>query len=298
MPDQADKLRKIIADTSPEADFEADGPPMVVVTGGKGGVGTTTVALNLAAALAHNGHRAVLVDLAPHADVAHLAGIEAAAGRTVVDVADGVCSAAEAMLAGPAGTQLIAGRWAPSEAAEWSAHGLDRLLRHLAELRNQVDVFVVDSGSGMSRSTQFLWRRAAIALLVTTVEDVGVMDAYATIKQATIGSQAAADSRSSEIRILVNRFEFATAAADAERRIAAACRRFLGRSIRPAPRLPRCDASRASAIIPRAWETPKSPFGRSVHQLGRFVADALSRQATTPVLAGHHSSSMQEFSTC
>src|SRR5215831_10926039 len=112
MPDQADKLRKLIANKVPSADMPWDGPPIVVVAGGKGGVGTTTVAINLAAALTHNGHRTVLVDLAPQADVAHLAGVDAVDVSTVRDIAEGNSSAADALRSGPAGMTLIAGRWA------------------------------------------------------------------------------------------------------------------------------------------------------------------------------------------
>ena len=273
MPDQAANLRQLIAEAAPCAENDIVGPPMIVVTGGKGGVGTTTVALNLATALTHNGHRTVLVDLAHHADMAQLAGVEVPSGTTIADIAEGTCSVHDALQAGPAGTLLIAGRWAPAETPDWSPQALGRLQMQLAELQDRADVLIVDSGSGMTKWTHRLWQRAALVLLVTTVEDVGIMDAYATIKQADTGSC------SPEIRVLVNRFEFATAAADAERRIAAACRRFLGRTIHPAPRLPRCaDAGSASDSVPRSWEAPKSQFGRSVSQLGRFAADMLSRR--------------------
>jgi flagellar biosynthesis protein FlhG len=293
MSDQADSLRQLIADNAPCPEIEATGPPMIVVTGGKGGVGTTTVSLNLAAALTHNGHRTVLVDLAHHADLAHLAGVEVASGNTVSEVAEGKCSIADALQPGPAGTVLIAGSWAPANAPDWAPATLNRLLSQLAELRDQADVLIVDSGSGMSTWTHRLWQRAALVLLVTTVEDVGIMDAYATIKQAGTGSC------SPEIRVLVNRFEFATSAADAERRIAAACRRFLGRTVRPAPRLPRCeDAGSTIATIPRSWESPKSPFGRSVSQLGRFAADVLSRGSRPAVLCDSALTPIQEFSAC
>ena len=293
MPDQADKLRQLISAASPNAEIDAACPPMIVVTGGKGGVGTTTVAINLAAALTHNGHRTVLVDLAPHADLAQLAACAVEGSNTVADIVEGTCSATDALQPGPTGMLLLAGRWAPADAPDFSSQALNRLLSQLAELRDHADVLVVDSGSGMTKWTHRLWQRSALVLLVTTVEDVGIMDAYATIKQAH------ASPCSPEIRVLVNRFEFATAAADAERRIGAACRRFLGRTIRPAPRLPRCEqADAASAAMPRAWEAPKSQFGRSVYQLGRFAADVLSRQRQVPALFDPTLTTIQEFSAC
>ena len=79
MSDQADKLRQLVIDTAP-ARGDRMLPPTIVVTGGKGGVGATTVAINLAAALAEHGRRTVLVDAAPNADVAQLLGIDVERG--------------------------------------------------------------------------------------------------------------------------------------------------------------------------------------------------------------------------
>ena len=87
-------------------------PPTIVVTGGKGGVGTTTVAINLAAALAQNGRRTVLVDTAPHADAAQLLGVDVERGSCLDDVLAGSLTAADALSAGPAGISLLAGQWA------------------------------------------------------------------------------------------------------------------------------------------------------------------------------------------
>src|SRR4029079_19473705 len=111
MPDQAEKLRQLIADAMPDGRDEAAPPPMIVVTGAKGGVGTTTIALNLAVALTHAGHRTVLVDAAPNADIAQLAGTDAGAGGSIADVVEGKCDADEALREGPGGAALLAGSW-------------------------------------------------------------------------------------------------------------------------------------------------------------------------------------------
>jgi hypothetical protein len=99
------------------------------------------------------------------------------------------------------------------------------------------------------------------------------MDTYATIKR---GNLAEGDA---DIRVLVNACHDTVTAVDVQSRLAAACRRFLGRSIGRAPLLPRhvgdLDAGNAP---PLAWETLASPFARNVHQLGRFAADVLSQK--------------------
>jgi flagellar biosynthesis protein FlhG len=293
MFDHASKLRKLIAESAPTAAVESVSPPMIVVTGGKGGVGTTTVALNLAVALTHHGHRTVLADLGLQADLANLAGVNFDPANSISNGRAGPCSPGEVIQYGPAGVLLLPSRWAPGQAQLWSDQVPDCLLLQVADLRADADVLVVDSGSGMTDWTHRLWHRASLVLLVTTCEDIGIMDSYATIKQAKPARGGP------EIRLLVNRFDFATAAADAERRIAAACRRFLGRAIRPAPRLPRCDDSGiASAGVPQAWEAPKSHFGRSVSQLARFAADVLARRQNSPLTIGPSLIPIQEFSAC
>jgi flagellar biosynthesis protein FlhG len=143
------------------------------------------------------------------------------------------------------------------------------------------NTLIIDTGSGVTKWTRRLWREAQLVLVVTTPDDVAVMDAYATIKEATCGDALA------HVRVLVNQCSDSALAEDAERRLATACRRFLGLQIARGPRLPQDVASmHAAGQSPRAWESPASPFGRSVRQLGRFAADLLSQ---------HH---RLELSTC
>ena len=111
-------------------------------------------------------------------------------------------------------------------------------------------------------------------LLVTTPDDMAVMDAYATIKRS-----AGRRRRRRDVRVLVNACHDTATAVDVQSRLAAACRRFLGRAIGRAPLLPRhVGELGAGSAPPLAWEAPASPFARNVHQLGRFAADVLSQQ--------------------
>ncbi len=276
MSDQADKLRKLVVDAAPR--FCADGvlPPTIVVTGGKGGVGTTTVAINLAAALVQHGRRTVLVDAAPNADAAQLLGVEVERGGCLDDVLSGTITAVDALCAGPAGISLLAGQWAAERSPDRSHQSLDRLLEQLQSLDSHADALVIDSGRGATSWTHRLWQEAALVLLVSTPEDVAVMDTYATIKRGISGEEDA------DLRVLVNACHDAATAVDVQSRVSAACRRFLGRSIGRAPLLPRhVGALAASNSPPLAWEALGSPFARSVHQLGRFAADVLSHHQRT-----------------
>ena len=80
-----------------------------------------------------------------------------------------------------------------------------------------------------------------------------------------------------DVRVLVNQCDSDAVADGACGRLANACQRFLSRTVRALPALPRHvakgDAGRSK--IPRVWERPDSPFGHAMLWLGRAVGDAM-----------------------
>ncbi len=282
MADQADKLRRLVCDTTPRR--AVAGPPLVAVTGGKGGVGATTVAVNLAAALAERGQRVVLVDAArPRGDLADVVGIAATFERSLGDVLAGRCAAADALVPGPAGTLLLADGWAPDAPPDWSPAAEERLLAELATLGGWADVLVVDTDSGLTPWTARLWQRARLALVVTSVDDVAVMDSYATIKLGTAAMAAETD-----VRVVVNRCDSERKAAEVCGRIGNVCRRFLGRTVAQLPTLPAYGTgNRDEGDRPSVWRAPRSSFARSMGQLaGAVVEELTARQALGLPIAG------------
>jgi flagellar biosynthesis protein FlhG len=280
MADQAERLRKLVIDAAPSVRGAGALPPTIVVTGGKGGVGATTVAINLAATLAQHGRRTVLVDAAPNADAAHLVGIDVERGHTLEDVLAGSLEAADALSIGPAGITLLAGQWASAGSPDRSPKSLDRLLEQLHPLCELADALVIDAGSGVTNWTRGLWQEAEMVLVVTTPDDVAVMDTYATIKRCIAANENTDENI--DVRVLVNACQDAATATDVQSRLSASCRRFLGRSIGRAPLVSRhlgeLDTLQAP---PLAWETLASPFARNIHQLGRFADDVLSQHKRT-----------------
>ncbi|HEV3021679.1 MAG TPA: P-loop NTPase [Pirellulales bacterium] len=222
MFDQASRLRLLMFDgPSPGATVGGSAPRLVVVTGAKGGVGTTTVAVNLAVALALDGRRTVLVDAdLGRADVAALCG--AGDGYTVADVLAGRLSVHEALVRGPAGILVLPGAWATGHVSECSTAALERLLSELSRLGPHAEFVVLDAGNGQHRVVRRFWQAAHSVLFVTSSDEPAVMNTYAAIKLL------AAEGARPQLHTLVNLSVDAAAASDTQARLTRACRRFLG----------------------------------------------------------------------
>jgi flagellar biosynthesis protein FlhG len=218
--DQADELRQLVRQKGHGAEGVGQ-PRLIVISGGKGGVGATTIALNLAAALTRNGRRTLLVD-------ADLGRVGAGAWRdaprhgSIVDVLSGRQDLHEALERGPAGMQILAGAWAPEEVFDCSAAQQQRFIAQLRGLATHADAVVVDAGSARNHFVRRFWHSADLVLLVTTIESASIMDAYAAAKLLLAGDA------SIPLETVVNAAPSASAADDVHARISQACRRFLG----------------------------------------------------------------------
>ncbi len=230
MSDQADRLRQLVRDTVEQHPALAPGVPLVVLSGGKGGVGVSTVATELAGELASLGKRSVLVDANPlQPDIASQLGLDV--HGCLADVLDGSRSAVEVLRPLGESIQLLPGRWAPDTPPELNRAAVKRLLNELRSLHTQADVVLLDAGSGMSPWVQQLWKSAQQILLISTDESVAVMDSYAAVKLSPWGDV------DGKIRLVINQCDDAQTAKTISDRFEATCRRFLGLQIAPAATL-------------------------------------------------------------
>jgi len=207
----------------------------------------------------------------------------------VSDVVSGKCRVADAIVGGPMGMRVLGNRGRVRRGGrgsefrrnsptcgENSRVGLQRLLSSIDSLSDEIDLVVVDVGSGLTAWARRIWLRAQCVVLVTTAEDASVTDAYAAIKASS------ADGIRPVVRLLVNREINEAAAEDAQRRVQNACRKFLSLSITALPALPLHDgdfAAGANNRGPRVWEAPNSAFARATLWVGRAVSDALAGDA-------------------
>jgi chromosome partitioning protein len=158
----------------------------VVIASQKGGVGKTTVALNLAVALAERGRRTLLADLDPQGAI----GLSLAKGDTelpgLAELLSGVASAAEAVVATRLGglSLLTRGRLDATDVASFEAEvarpgALDEAF---AKCDEACDIVIVDTPSGLGRVTTAALACADFALLAFQTETLALRSVSQALK--------------------------------------------------------------------------------------------------------------------
>lgn len=170
---------------------------VIAVTGGKGGVGKTTVAVNLSLALTKLGKRVVLLD----ADL-RLGNIDVMLGltptRTLADVIEGRCELRDVLLQGPGGVHIVPTTSGAECMAHLSPAQYAGLIHAFSDIGDYLDVLVIDTATGIGESVVSFVRAAQEVLLVVCDEPTSITDAYALIKLLN------RDYGLSRFRVLVN----------------------------------------------------------------------------------------------
>lgn len=215
LTDQAQALRDLVVQT------DHSRARVVAIVSGKGGVGKSNIAVNLAIRLSSMGQKVVLLDadlgtanadvlcnIAPGADLAHVV-----AGRQTL---------AEAMVKAPGGFHLIPGASGLAKMAALGEFERTQLVQQVSQLEDDHDLILIDTGAGVSPNVLSFALNADQLLIVTTPEPTAITDAYAVIKIV------AHQRRDLGMHILVNMVKDAEEGRNVFKRIDAVCRRFLG----------------------------------------------------------------------
>lgn len=146
------------------------------IAGGKGGVGKTTTATNIAAVLEERGHETVVVDAdIGMANLGEMLGLEY--DVSIHEVLAGTATVSEALTNAPGGVTAVPGEQSLNAFAEADPAKLRTVLK---TLRNAYDVVLVDTGAGLSHETTVPLGLADGVVLVTTPDDVAVSDTVKT----------------------------------------------------------------------------------------------------------------------
>lgn len=153
----------------------------ITVTGGKGGVGKSAVAVNLGMSLSMAGHEVMLLD----ADMG-LANVDVLLGlvpsRHIGHLLDGECRLEDLLLAAPRGLQVIPGGSGARRLAQLDSNGHAAIIRAFDELTRPPQYLLVDTAAGLTDSVAMFSAAADDVVLVVCDEPASISDAYALIK--------------------------------------------------------------------------------------------------------------------
>jgi len=265
--DQAQALRQMVTATSGRR------ARIVAITSGKGGVGKSNVAVNLAVRLSQMGRSVVLLDGdlgTANADV--LCNLPP--GQSLARVVAGQMTLRQAMVDAPGGFRLIRGASGLAQIAALGEFERTRLIHQVQALEQGVDLVLIDTGAGVSPNVLGFSVGADQLLVVTTPEPTAVTDAYALLK----ATRRHRDDLG--VHVVVNMVRDSNEGRDVFNRLDAVCRRFLKLNVRYAGHV-LLDARVAAAVRsqrPFMLETPGCPAGVCISQL----AHRMDRYAVEP----------------
>jgi len=179
----------------------------VAITGGKGGVGKTNIAVNIGASLANLGRNVYLLD----ADFG-LSNVDVILGLrpklTLLDVLEGRCQLEDIILQGPCGLNIIPGASGVQKMVHMSARDYQGLICTFNTLAKKLDTFIIDTAPGISDAVVRLALASHEIIVVICDEPASLTDAYAFIK--LLNQQHGVN----KFRIVVN---MSSSASDAEK---------------------------------------------------------------------------------
>jgi flagellar biosynthesis protein FlhG len=154
---------------------------VIAVTGGKGGVGKTSVSVNLATGLAAAGKRVVLLD----GDLG-LANVDVLLGLspryTLAHVLSGERTLDEILVQAPQGFSIVPAASGAADLASLNGAGHLGLVQAFSSLASRLDVMIIDTAAGIAPGVLQFSQAAQHVLIVLCDEPASLTDAYALVK--------------------------------------------------------------------------------------------------------------------
>ena len=196
--DQADKLRQQVE----KLKEKAPSARVIAVTSGKGGVGKTSISVNLALQFREQGKKVVILD----ADFG-LANVEIMLGiRPRYNLADVIFNnrpIEDVITEGPMGIGFISGGSGVQDLVNLDKMRLQKLIAQLVKLDSIYDIVIIDTGAGIADSVIEFVLSSPEVLLVITPEPTSITDAYSLLK--AVNRKKEFDRNSKAVKVITNR---------------------------------------------------------------------------------------------
>lgn len=261
---------------------------VIAVASGKGGVGKTQIAVNLAVSLAQSGQSTLLLD----ADLG-LANVDVLLGlhpeASLEQVLDGERSLEEIIVEGPAGLRIIPAASGVSRLANLGMREQGGLISAFSTLPINIDTMVVDTATGIDSGVLGFCGAASDVVVVLCDEPASITDAYALIKLLS------RERGVERFQVITNRVRNRAHGAALFRKILAVCDRFLDVSLCHFGSIPEDSVFSQAAHLQKAivesypssaagsalkelahradrWKAPRTSSGRPLFFVERMLA--------------------------
>lgn len=198
--DQAEQLRNIVKINN--ATQKRPCARIITVTSGKGGVGKSNVAINLACQFKKMGQRVIILD----ADFG-LANIEIMFGavpkHNLCDLIYQGKDIKDIITWGPSNVGFISGGSGIAGMANLNRDYLGYIIQNLAQLDAMADVIIIDTGAGISDAVLEFLVASGEVIVVTTPEPTSITDSYSLLK--ALNRHPRFSRENSQIKVIANR---------------------------------------------------------------------------------------------
>ena len=250
----------------------------LAITGGKGGVGKSNLAVNLALELGNLGKTVSLLDadfglanadllcgVSPQYHLGHFISGAKTLNEITVNLSDKV--------------RLIPGGNGVEELADFSVNAHSNLFKNLREMEDSLDYMLIDTAAGIAKNVSGILRAAAEVVVVATPDPTSVVDAYATIKTVL------RHSPKKSISVVVNNVSRLGDAEQVFQQLNSASMRFLNHQIEFLGMIPH---------DPQLWEAvreqtpivefnPHSPASRAIRLIAKQLHNQIQQGFAFPI---------------
>lgn len=275
--DQAQQLRNII-----KAGAVSQNRPLarvITVTSGKGGVGKSNTAINLAIQFKKMGQRVIILD----ADFG-LANIEIMFGavpkHNLCDLIYQGKNIREIITWGPMDVGFISGGSGIAGLSNLSRDYLVYIINNLAELDAIADIIIVDTGAGISDAVlEFLVASGEI-LLVTTPEPTSITDSYSLLKALNRHPRFSSDA--SKIKVIANKVNSEEEGHSLFEKVDSVVSRYLKLPITYLGAIPR-DTQLAKAVMQQMPVSMQAPHAKASIAYENMAATLMNKELNKDV---------------
>jgi flagellar biosynthesis protein FlhG len=270
MVDQATRLREI-AEQYCERPRIAK-PHVITVTSGKGGVGKSMIALNLAVRLAELANQTLLFDADENlGNIDVMAGISPKA--RIGDLLRGEKDLEDILISPMKNLSILPGHSGDDECPTMTIAKQKELLDDITDRERRFDYVVIDTSAGLGENVVSCAVHSHETLVVTNPEPTALMDAYAIIKMISLADAMV------PVKIVMNAAHDSDAADDSAAKLQMAVKHFLKRHVQYLGSIP-YDISVSKAIHHQRAVVKEFPMSRASLSLN-MLAERIVEQATS-----------------